>query len=188
MKIAGTARSFDVSQPSLIRSFFGSNVYHFILITDNEVDIPTGRTTQVPVRLECFLRTPSFDGLRLEVDGEFDDFDSLVRAKMVAIKETGMTIGSVKRLGFLAAVISILLLYVLPKVANLLITGGLIFSAADDGEEWRIVLAVILTIVSNVVAALFVFVALLYLSRVAFPALYEAFDRILRRFTEYRSK
>lgn len=98
MKITGTARNFDVSQPSIARTFFGGTVYHFVLNTDDEIGLPTGRTTQVPVRLETSLRAPSFDGLRLEVDGEFDNFDSLLRAKMVAVKETGMAIRILKRL------------------------------------------------------------------------------------------
>lgn len=42
MKITGTARNFDVSQPSIARTFFGGTVYHFVLITDDEIGLPTG--------------------------------------------------------------------------------------------------------------------------------------------------
>lgn len=142
----------------------------------------------MPVRLETSLRAPSFDGLRLEVDGEFDNFDSLLRAKMVAVKETGMAIGSTKRLGVWAAFFSLILLVALPIVVIWIVTGELIFSAGDSEDTSRVALAFILSIALNIVAAIFVFAAFLYLSKVAIPALFEAFDRILRRFTEYRSK
>lgn len=182
MRITGTARNFDISQPSLIGTFFGNTVFQFVLVVDQEVSLPTGPTTFVPVRLECFLRSPSFDGLRLEVDGEFDSFDSLLRAKMVTVKETGMMVGGAKRLGFFAAIISLVII-VLMQLASFAISATLLGSGLAS-QSWPLIVA---GIGCYVAATMMLGLVVMYLSRVAFPTLYESFDRLLRRYTEYRA-
>lgn len=197
MKLSGTARNLTISQEGIAGTLLGLTVFHFILVTESEISLPTGNTTLVPVRFESYLRAPSFEGLRLEIEGSFDIFDSLFQPTKVVVHETGMTIKGAKRLGLKASILIIL------ATATTAYGGGAIlrfiwgnialavfevFHPETLKEWWEVLVVILLTIVSLILSVVGVIagVALtIYVSKVAVPTILETAAKFVRRYTEY---
>lgn len=191
MKIIGTARNFEVVQPDAVGRFFGNNLVLFRLMTDTPTN-PVGNlsTSVVPVYLECYVRPPNFDGMKIEVEGDYDSFDRLFRARSIFIPDNSLFVGAAKRLGLFPSILAAIGIVVFQLVLLFLI-GSIAASSLEDFQEAvgiasPLILRIGVSVILYIAWALLLGVLGMYLCRTAFPTIYEAFDRLLRRFTENR--
>jgi formylglycine-generating enzyme required for sulfatase activity len=176
--ISGTAQDVAFTQPSAIGGFFGNNSVIFAIAPDIPFPLPGGKNLDlVPVRLDCFIRLPNFDGLKIDVVGDYDDFDGIFRADAIEVKKLGVSLGGAK---YFSLWFSIILVFVFLALLVVAVYLGAFISTRNTGYSsffgaaYFLVLAVVATL------------ALAYIKRVAISVIAERCDRLLRVFTEYR--
>lgn len=175
----GEASNVDFLQPTMMGKFILNNAFLFYL-TDEAV--PPKVFT---VRFECVLRIPRFDGFKVEVDGDLDETNNVIRGRRLTITQTGTTIFAVRRFGDLRSLLTLTLL-VAGAVFLWYFGTGLLKWAFLEQQFFiaRLIFAVIVYIVWFITLVL----ALMYISRVVMPTLYEVFDLALRIISEYESE
>jgi hypothetical protein len=187
MNLVGTARSADIHEPSAIDSFFQTTQVHFLVVTDQEVKLPSGPTSIVPVRIDLFERTPNLEGARVEIEGEFDAHLALVRANTLAAPEWRFRIGAVRRMNPLLAafllVVTVLVQWIAARFILSLIFNGIII------ENGSLVISDGPLVVSGaaglVLLIMAVWCAALFYRYAAFPSLTEWFSRVMHRIVAY---
>jgi formylglycine-generating enzyme required for sulfatase activity len=177
--IRGTAKNVEFAQVGAISRLLKNNSVLFSVALDEPFILSDGRSLQlVPVRLDCFQRVPSFDDLKVEVVGEYDDFDGVFRGDVVDVESLGVRLNGAKYLSLLSAIVWV--------VAYILLIYFLVFmqqklSASPSSISWQLVAAAF-----SLIFLLIVVAGALYLKRVAVVVIAEKGDRLLRRITEWR--
>lgn len=204
VRFEGTAGAMSFNEPTIIGRFFGSNALLLFVDADSEIKGVSGKPMKwIPVRLECYFRTPDFNGRRVAVAGEFDDFDRVFRATSIEVVGSDLWIGAAKRHGVVASCLWVISLVVIQWIALLVVAGVAaewfqtirvaILEAENGGNNeavGNLVAAAAKGIIGSVtlyaLLAMMIGVVFVYLQRTCVPTIIEAIDRVLRRHTEHR--
>jgi hypothetical protein len=183
MEFTGIARGVEFAQPSVIGRFFGNNAFLFTVNVDSPLTVaPNTELSFVPVRLECFLRVPNFEGQNVKVVGTYDSFDRVIEAEILKVPDNGLLIGAAKHFSIPAAVISIIAVVVLEVAAIVYLHSDYLRIKNDPNSGNLDAMLWMLATLSDLVLMLLVSA---YLMRVAIAPIAQGFDRFFRRSTEY---